>query len=50
MAQGIGYCIAAVVPVVIGYTYEVTNSWLTATYLIAALILAQSIIGIKANK
>ena len=50
MAQGIGYCIAAIFPVLIGYTYEASNSWLIATYLIAALILAQSIIGIKANR
>jgi MFS transporter, CP family, cyanate transporter len=50
MAQGIGYCIAAVFPVLIGYTYEVSNSWLVATYLISALIVVQTVIGIKANK
>jgi CP family cyanate transporter-like MFS transporter len=50
MAQGIGYCIAAAFPVLIGYTYEVSNSWLIATYLIAALVLMQSIIGIRANR
>jgi CP family cyanate transporter-like MFS transporter len=50
MAQGIGYCIAAVFPVLIGYTYEVSNSWLVATYLISALIIVQTVIGIKANK
>jgi MFS transporter, CP family, cyanate transporter len=50
MAQGIGYCIAAVFPVLIGYTYEVSNSWLVATYLISALIVVQTVIGIRANK
>jgi CP family cyanate transporter-like MFS transporter len=50
MAQGIGYCIAAVFPVLIGYTYEVSNGWLVATYLISALIIVQTVIGIKANK
>ena len=50
MAQGIGYCIAAMFPVLIGYTYEVSGGWLVATYLISALIVVQSVIGIKANK
>ena len=50
MAQGIGYCIAAAFPVLIGFTYESTNNWLVATYLIASLILATSIIGLKANR
>ena len=50
MAQGIGYCIAAAFPILIGYTYEVSNSWLIATYLIAALICVQAILGLKANR
>lgn len=50
MAQGIGYCIAAIFPILIGYTYQVTNGWLAATYLIASFILVQSVLGIKANK
>ena len=50
MAQGIGYCIAAAFPVLIGFTYESTNNWLIATYLISSLILATSIIGLKANR
>ena len=50
MAQGIGYCIAAAFPILIGYTYEVSNSWLIATYLTAALICVQAILGLKANR
>ena len=50
MAQGIGYCIAAVFPILIGYTYAATSSWLVATYLIAALIFIQAILGLKANR
>jgi len=50
MAQGIGYCIAAVFPILIGYTYSATNDWLIATYLIAALISIQAILGLKANR
>jgi CP family cyanate transporter-like MFS transporter len=50
MAQGIGYCIAATFPILIGYTYEVSNSWLVATYLIAALIALQAVLGLKANR
>jgi len=50
MAQGIGYCIAAIVPIAVGYSYSVTSSWLTATYLIVALISIQALLGIKANR
>jgi len=50
MAQGIGYCIAAIVPIVIGYSYSVTNSWLVATYLIVILISIQAMLGMKANR
>ena len=50
MAQGIGYCIAAVFPILIGYSYAATSSWLVATYLIAALIFIQAILGLKANR
>jgi CP family cyanate transporter-like MFS transporter len=50
MAQGIGYCIAAVFPILIGYTYSATSDWLIATYLIAALISIQAILGLKANR
>jgi len=50
MAQGIGYCIAAVFPILIGYTYSATGDWLIATYLIAALISIQAILGLKANR
>lgn len=50
MAQGIGYSIAAVFPILIGYTYSATSDWLIATYLIAALISIQAILGLKANR
>ncbi len=50
MVQGIGYCIAAVFPILIGYTYEATSNWLLATYLIASLICLQAILGLKANR
>ncbi len=50
MAQGIGYCIAAVFPILIGYTYSATSDWLIATYLISALISIQAILGLKANR
>ena len=50
MAQGIGYCIAAAFPIIIGYSYEASNGWLVATYLIASLILVQSVLGLKANR
>jgi CP family cyanate transporter-like MFS transporter len=50
MAQGIGYCIAAIVPIAVGYSYSVTSSWLTATYLIVALISIQALLGLKANR
>ena len=50
MAQGIGYCIAAVFPILIGYSYAATSSWLVATYLISALIFIQAILGLKANR
>ena len=50
MAQGIGYSIAAVFPILIGYSYATTSSWLVATYLIAALIFIQAILGLKANR
>ena len=50
MAQGIGYCIAALVPIAVGYSYSVTSSWLTATYLIVALISIQALLGLKANR
>jgi len=50
MAQGIGYCIAAAFPIIIGYSYEASNGWLVATYLIALLILVQAVLGLKANR
>jgi CP family cyanate transporter-like MFS transporter len=50
MAQGIGYCIAAVFPIIIGYSYEASNGWLVATYLISSLILVQAVLGLKANR
>jgi CP family cyanate transporter-like MFS transporter len=50
MAQGIGYCIAAAFPILIGYTYETSNGWLVATYLIASLIALQAVLGLKANR
>jgi CP family cyanate transporter-like MFS transporter len=50
MAQGIGYSIAAVFPILIGYSYAATSSWLVATYLIASLIFIQAILGLKANR
>jgi len=50
MAQGIGYCIAAIFPILIGYSYAATSSWLVATYLISALIFIQAILGLKANR
>jgi CP family cyanate transporter-like MFS transporter len=50
MAQGIGYCIAAAFPILIGYSYEVSDGWLVATYLIASLILVQAVLGLKANR
>jgi len=50
MAQGIGYCIAAAFPILIGYSYEVSDGWLVATYLIATLILVQAVLGLKANR
>lgn len=50
MAQGIGYCIAAAFPIIIGYSYEASNGWLVATYLIASLILVQAVLGLKANR
>jgi CP family cyanate transporter-like MFS transporter len=50
MAQGIGYCIAAIVPIAVGYSYSVTSSWLAATYLIVALISIQALLGLKANR
>ena len=50
MAQGIGYCIAAAFPIIIGYSYEASSGWLVATYLIASLILVQAVLGLKANR
>jgi MFS transporter, CP family, cyanate transporter len=50
MAQGIGYCIAAAFPILIGYSYELSDGWLVATYLIASLILVQAVLGLKANR
>jgi CP family cyanate transporter-like MFS transporter len=50
MAQGIGYCIAAVFPLVIGYSYALTDSWQAATYLIVCLIAIQAVAGLKANR
>ena len=50
MAQGIGYCIAAAFPIIIGYSYEASNGWLVATYLIASLIFLQAVLGLKANR
>jgi CP family cyanate transporter-like MFS transporter len=50
MAQGIGYCIAAVFPLVIGYSYALTDSWQAATYLIVCLIALQAVAGLKANR
>jgi CP family cyanate transporter-like MFS transporter len=50
MAQGIGYCIAAAFPILIGYSYEASDGWLVATYLIASLILVQAVLGLKANR
>jgi CP family cyanate transporter-like MFS transporter len=50
MAQGIGYCIAAVFPLVIGYSYALTDSWQAATYLIVCLIAIQAAAGLKANR
>jgi CP family cyanate transporter-like MFS transporter len=50
MAQGVGYCIAAAFPILIGYSYEASDGWLVATYLIASLILVQAVLGLKANR
>lgn len=50
MAQGIGYSIAALFPLLIGFSYESTGGWLLATYLISFLIALQSILGLKANR
>ena len=50
MAQGIGYSIAALFPILIGFSYESTGGWLLATYLISFLIALQSILGLKANR
>ena len=50
MAQGIGYCIAAIFPLVIGYSYALTDSWISATYLIVCLIALQAVSGLKANR
>lgn len=50
MAQGIGYCIAATFPILIGFSYQVSNSWLIATYLIVLLVAFQAVIGLKANR
>jgi CP family cyanate transporter-like MFS transporter len=50
MAQGIGYCIPAAFPILIGYSYEASDGWLVATYLIASLIFLQAVLGLKANR
>ncbi len=50
MAQGIGYFIAAIFPIVIGYSYSVSDSWVIATYLIVLLISTQAVLGMKANR
>jgi CP family cyanate transporter-like MFS transporter len=50
MAQGIGYCIAAIFPLIIGYSYSATDSWKLATYLIIGLIALQATAGLKANR
>lgn len=50
MAQGIGYCIAAAFPILIGISYDITNSWVIGTYLITLLIALQAFVGLKANR
>lgn len=45
MAQGVGYCFAALGPIAVGFIHAMTNSWPAAFALIAVLTLAQWLAG-----
>jgi CP family cyanate transporter-like MFS transporter len=50
MAQAVGYSIAAVTPILIGYLHDLTQRWTLALLLMIALALLQVIVGYLAGR
>ncbi|RXK14099.1 MFS transporter [Halarcobacter mediterraneus] len=50
MSQSAGYLLAAVGPILIGFIYDMTNSWIFSLWVLILLIFLLIIFGIKAGK
>ncbi len=50
MAQAIGYSVAAVTPILIGYIHDRTHQWSAALLLMICLVLVQLVAGFMAGR
>jgi MFS transporter, CP family, cyanate transporter len=50
MAQAVGYCVAAVTPIFIGYIHDLTQQWTVALLLMICLVLVQAVMGYLAGR
>lgn len=50
MGQAIGYVLAAVGPVLIGYLYDHSGSWLSSMYLLAGFCIAFAVTGYRSGR
>jgi CP family cyanate transporter-like MFS transporter len=50
MAQAVGYLVAAVTPILIGYIHDRTQQWAAALLLMICLVLVQLVAGFLAGR
>ncbi|CAM5220561.1 CP family cyanate transporter-like MFS transporter OS=Castellaniella defragrans OX=75697 GN=HNR28_002849 PE=4 SV=1 [Castellaniella defragrans] len=50
MAQGVGYTVASVGPVLVGMLYQFTGTWLTVAAMLSGLYVATWAVGLKAGR
>ena len=50
MAQAVGYSVAAVTPILIGYIHDQTHQWTAALLLMICLALVQLVVGLLAGR
>jgi MFS transporter, CP family, cyanate transporter len=50
MAQAVGYCVAAVTPIFIGYIHDLLHQWTAALLLMICLVVVQGIAGYLAGR
>jgi len=50
MAQAVGYSVAAVTPIFIGYLHDLTHQWTAALQLMIAMALLQAVMGFLAGR